>query len=94
MPEQFAPTKFYKTRHFRRFFGSKFLLSALQVLGCYFATILHKKCVRKRIFTTIESSVNTLLFDPISTQYLTFSSNIGLLIIILLLSKSIITSAS
>ena len=60
MPEQFAPTRLYLNRQKGRFFSSKFLLSTLQVLGYYFAPILHEKCARKHIFTPIKPSVNTL----------------------------------
>ena len=45
---------------FCRFFSSKFLLSTLQVLGCYFVPFLHKKWGKKYRFTPINSSVNTL----------------------------------
>ena len=53
-------TRRYMKRLFGRFFSGKRLLSTLQVLGCYFAPILHEKCARKHIFTPIKSSVNTL----------------------------------
>ena len=59
-PGLLIPTRLYKTRHFGRFFSGKFLLSTLQILGCYLAPILHEKWDKRCIFTPIKSSVNTL----------------------------------
>ena len=53
-------TKFYITRHFRRFFSSNYLLSTSENLVCYFVPILHEKYDKNCRSAPINSSVNTL----------------------------------
>ena len=53
-------TRLYPTRHFSRFFSSDFLLSTLQILGCYFVPILQHKSAKNVSFASVEMSVNTL----------------------------------
>ena len=63
-----APTRFCMNRHFSRFFGGKFLLRTLRVLGCYFMLFLQEKWGKNCRFTPVNSSVNTLNLDYLSTS--------------------------
>ncbi len=65
---ELSPTRFYTSRHFRRFFSSKYPLSTLQVLGCYFMLFLQEKMRQKTTVLPLEIPINTLNLDYLSAS--------------------------